>query len=55
MTGYLFRFHGSDGAKAFRLHLQQGSHSACRLHYWQLSDGTIELANVGIHDDIVIR
>ena len=49
------RIRASDGAKAFRLYLQRGSHSARRLHYWQLGDGTIELANVGVHDDIVIR
>lgn len=49
------RLRASDGAKAFRLYLQQGSPSARRLHYWQLGDGTIELANVGVHDDIVIR
>lgn len=49
------RIRASDGAKAFRLYLQQGSHSARRLHYWQLGDGTVELANVGVHDDVAIR
>lgn len=45
----------ADGAKAFRLYLQQGSSSARRLHYWLLADNRIELAKVGVHDDIVIR
>jgi hypothetical protein len=45
----------ADGAKAYRLYLQQGTPSARRLHYWQLADGHIELANVGVHDAISIR
>jgi hypothetical protein len=45
----------ADGAKAYRLYLQQGTPSARRLHYWQLTDGRTELANVGVHDAINIR
>lgn len=41
----------SDGAKAMRAALQQGTPSARRLHYWQLTDNTIELDQVGVHDD----
>ena len=45
----------SDGARAYRLYLQQGTPSARRLHYWKRNDGVIELANVGVHDAIGIR
>ncbi len=45
----------SDGAKGHRFFLQQRTSSARRLHCWYLTDGRIELANVGVHDDIVIR
>ncbi len=41
-----------DGAMLFRLYLQTKTPSARRLHYWQLRDGTIELANVRTHDDM---
>ena len=40
-----------DGALAWRASLQIGAPSARRLHYWQLPDGTIELAKVCVHDD----
>lgn len=53
IVGMLIR--AADGAKAYRLYLQQGTPSARRLHYWQLADGRIELANVGFHDVISIR
>ena len=43
----------SDGAKAFRLFLQQGTASARRLHYWQLAGGVVGLANVGVGDIVI--
>lgn len=39
-----------DGATAWRCSVSEGA-GAVRLHYWQLSDGTIELVKVGYHDD----
>lgn len=44
----------SDGARAWRANLQTNTPSARRLHYWELPDGTIELAKVGLHDDTTI-
>lgn len=44
-----------DGARAWRVYMQQKTASARRLHYWQLLNGTIELANVSVHDDVNIR
>jgi hypothetical protein len=44
----------SDGATAWRVSLQQLTASARRLHYWQLRDGSVELASVGVHNDVVI-
>ena len=44
-----------DGAKAWRCSLQAGSPAARRLHYWQLPDGRVELANVVYHEDFSIR
>lgn len=44
----------ADGAKAYRASLQAGTPAARRLHYWQLPDGTVELANVTYHDDFSI-
>ena len=44
-----------DGARAFRASLQVRSAAARRLHYWLLSDGQVELAKVGYHDDFTIR
>ncbi len=41
-----------DGAAAMRAYIEEGVASARRLHYWKLIDGTIELANVSVHDDI---
>jgi hypothetical protein len=49
------RVRPSDGAKAHRWYLQHKSSAARRLHYWQLADGRVELANVAVHDDIAIR
>jgi hypothetical protein len=40
----------SDGAAAFRAYIEENVASARRLHYWKLTDGTIELATVGTHD-----
>jgi len=44
----------ADGARAFRASLQHGAAAARRLHYWLLTDGTLELANVGYHEDMSI-
>ena len=44
----------SDGAVAYRVSLQVKTPSARRLHYWLLPDGSVELANVGVHDRLVI-
>lgn len=44
-----------DGARAFRASLQVRSAAARRLHYWVLPDGTVELAQIGYHDDFTIR
>lgn len=41
----------ADGATAWRAALQVKTTAARRLHFWQLPDGTVELAKVGIHDD----
>ena len=38
-----------DGGKAWRLYV--GDY---RLHYWQLSDGSVELSKVGVHNDMTI-
>lgn len=46
---YLVR---EDGAQAFRVSLQVNTPSARRLHYWQLSNGQIELSRVVLHDDV---
>lgn len=40
-----------DGATCWRVSLQVRSPSARRLHYWQLNDGSIELASIRLHDD----
>lgn len=45
----------ADGAMAWRASLQHNTPSARRLHYWQLRDGRVELARVGVHDDMTIR
>ena len=41
-----------DGAAAMRASIEEGVASARRLHYWKLADGTVELANVKVHDDV---
>lgn len=48
------RIRPTDGAIGWRVSLQVKSHSARRLHYWQLRDGTIEFSKVGTHDDLTI-
>lgn len=44
-----------DGALAWRASLQVQTPAARRLHYWELSGGGIELANIVYHDDFTIR
>lgn len=44
----------ADGARAWRVALQVGSHAARRLHYWTLTEGgrrVVELVHAGTHDD----
>jgi hypothetical protein len=41
----------SDGARAWRCNLRRSSPGGPRLHYWVLTDGTIEFASIGYHDD----
>lgn len=48
------RIRSRDGATAWRCALQLGTPSARRLHWWELRDGSIELASVGKHDDFSI-
>lgn len=43
----------SDGAKCFRVAIEQNVASARRLHYWRLPDGSIELSRVVVHDDFM--
>jgi hypothetical protein len=43
-----------DGARAWRVSLQSNTPAARRLHFWVLPDGSIELAKVGVHDDMSI-
>ena len=43
-----------DGAKAWRCSLQASTPAARRLHYWELPDGSVELAKIVYHDDISI-
>ncbi|MDF2092580.1 hypothetical protein P0Y31_09505 [Knoellia sp. 3-2P3] len=40
-----------DGATCWRVALQTKTPQARRLHYWQLSDGTVELSSIRLHDD----
>jgi hypothetical protein len=47
----------SDGAKAWRCSLQDGTASARRLHWWSGAGtdcGVVEFASVGVHDDVGI-
>lgn len=40
-----------DRATCWRVNLQTKTPQARRLHYWQRSDGTVELSSVRLHDD----
>ncbi len=42
----------SDGARCMRVAIEQNVPSARRLHYWQRSDGTVELSRIVLHDDM---
>lgn len=42
----------ADGARAWRSAIEQNTPGARRLHYWELTDQTIELSRVGHHDDL---
>lgn len=44
-----------DAAVAWRCNLQTNTASARRMMWWQLPDGTIELAVVALHDDVGFR
>lgn len=48
------RTRAADGAQAWRCSLQVGTASARRLHWWELRGGGVELAGVGVHDDLSI-
>jgi hypothetical protein len=41
-----------DGARCFRAYVEQNTAAARRLHFWRLTDGTIELSRVVTHDDM---
>lgn len=45
----------SDDAAAWRCNIQTATASARRLMWWEIPDGTIELAVVAIHDDVEMR
>ena len=40
------------GATCWRIYLQHKTPSARRLHFWRLTDGSIELSSVRLHDDL---
>jgi hypothetical protein len=40
-----------DGGKLWRCYVAHNTPSAPRLHWWQLPDGAVEFAYVGLHDD----
>ena len=50
-SGYVRR---QDGAAGWRCNIQTGTASARRLMWWELTNGTIELALVALHDDVRI-
>lgn len=55
--GATARVRARDGAQAWRCALKVGAPSAGRLHWWVLQGvegGAIELASVGLHDDVGI-
>jgi hypothetical protein len=41
----------ADGALCWRVHIENGSPQAKRLHYWEKRDGVIEFGWVANHDD----
>ena len=43
-----------DGALAWRCALQTNAAGARRLHYWTLPDKSIELDQIGVHDDAIV-
>lgn len=53
--GSPYQVRASDNAAAWRCNLQTGTASARRLMWWEIPDGTIELALVAVHDDVSIR
>jgi hypothetical protein len=42
----------ADGAKGWRCSLKRNASGGSRLHYWVCSDGIIEFAGVGNHDEL---
>jgi hypothetical protein len=40
-----------DGARCWRIYVEQKVSQARRLHYWRLPDGRVELSSVRLHDD----
>ena len=44
-----------DHARAWRCALQVHSPSARRLHFWTLPDNSVELDQVGVHDDAIVN
>jgi hypothetical protein len=41
-----------DGATLWRAALQRNTPQARRIHYWALTNGSVELSHVALHDDI---
>jgi len=41
-----------DGAKGWRCNLKRNAAAGPRVHYWTHSDGTIEFAAIGNHDNL---
>jgi hypothetical protein len=40
-----------DGARAWRCAVRRNTPGAPRLHFWRLTDGTVEFDHVGHHDE----
>jgi hypothetical protein len=56
-SGSVGRTRASDGAKAWRCSLQDGTPGARRLHWWEIpgpAGRTVEFASVAHHDDMSI-
>jgi len=49
------KIRGADGARAMRMYVEEVAASARRLHYWELANGVVELAQISVHDDYTIR